>query len=59
MKTYAEIDLHSSNNYMIVIGGTRGIEPPPGFADRPNGVEARVAPSAIGPIKTIIRNIRG
>ena len=29
--------------------GARGIEPPPGFADRANGFEARGAPSTIAP----------
>ncbi|MEA2083495.1 MAG: hypothetical protein U9O82_04490 [Thermodesulfobacteriota bacterium] len=31
--------------------GARGIEPPPGFADRANGFEARGAPSTIAPEK--------
>ncbi len=30
--------------------GARGIEPPPGFADRANGFEVRGAPSAVAPI---------
>lgn len=29
--------------------GARGIEPPPGFADRANGFEDRGAPSTIAP----------
>jgi len=33
------------------VEGARGIEPPPGFADRDNGFEVRVAPSTIAPKK--------
>ena len=32
--------------------GARGIEPPPGFADRADGFEVRGAPSAFAPEKT-------
>ena len=33
----------------IFMEGARGIEPPPGFADRTNGFEDRGAPSTIAP----------
>jgi len=33
----------------MLLEGARGIEPPPGFADRANGFEARGAPSTIAP----------
>jgi hypothetical protein len=40
--------------------GARGIEPPPGFADRDNGFEVRVAPSTIAPEKNpLICNDQG
>ncbi|MFP4087680.1 MAG: hypothetical protein ACLFUL_12900 [Desulfobacteraceae bacterium] len=39
-----------------LLEGARGIKPPPGFADRANGFEARGAPSTIAPtVKTQIR----
>ncbi len=37
--------------------GARGIEPPPGFADRANGFEARGAPSTIAPGTWVKRHI--
>jgi len=39
--------------------GARGIEPPPGFADRANGFEARGAPSTIAPSIWFKRHIYG
>ena len=36
--------------------GARGIEPPPGFADRANGFEARGAPSTIAPAISLRRH---
>jgi len=37
------------NHLFYLFKGARGIEPPPDFADRANGFEARGAPSTIAP----------
>jgi len=38
---------------IFLLEGARGIEPPPGFADRASGFEARGVPSTVAPIEAV------